>query len=381
MNIMDMEYLMCRNSSGIQEISSVTREFQVQINRYDGEGLRHEMEENGRLIKFLYNEDREVVAEETGNGTITRYIRGLGIISSDSEEAKTYYHYVSDEQGSITHVLSEDAEILNHYSYDAFGNIIEKTEKVENRFCYNGEMLDPVTQQYYLRARFYNPVIGRFTQEDTYYGDGLNLYQYCQANPVGYVDPSGHTCEIVQNHYKQYQEYRKQHPEANAAEAYEAVTGKKGISSERHYDIKNGTKYEKITDYLKSKKQKYKGDKSMYSVKYNFGGDVVVSTKPIDLNSFSNTLDFYEQQGRNVVILSGTHGTPDGFSARSSYECYSSQFFYEDCTTASRYSNVVVYDVSKLTDSQFSNIINSSDVTICAWCWSERSIDVIKVIK
>ena len=102
--------------------------------------------------------------EETGNGTITRYIRGLGIISSDSEEAKTYYHYVSDEQGSITHVLSEDAEILNHYSYDAFGNIIEKTEKVENRFCYNGEMLDPVTQQYYLRARFYNPVIGRFTQ-------------------------------------------------------------------------------------------------------------------------------------------------------------------------------------------------------------------------
>ena len=67
---------------GIQENSSATREFQVQINRYDGEGLRHEMEENGRLIKFLYNEDREVVAEETSNGTITRYIRGLGIIST-----------------------------------------------------------------------------------------------------------------------------------------------------------------------------------------------------------------------------------------------------------------------------------------------------------
>ena len=171
--------------------------------------------------------------EETGNGTITRYIRGLGIISSDSEEAKTYYHYVSDEQGSITHVLTEDAEILNHYSYDAFGNIIEKTEKVENRFCYNGEMLDPMTQQYYLRARFYNPVIGRFTQEDTYYGDGLNLYQYCQANPVGYVDPSGHSvCPVVQNHYDQYQEYRKQHPKANAADAYQSVTEKKSVKKD-----------------------------------------------------------------------------------------------------------------------------------------------------
>ena len=181
------------------------------------------MEENGRLIKFLYNEDREVVAEETNNGTITRYIRGLGIISSDSEEAKTYYHYVSDEQGSITHVLSEDAEILNHYSYDAFGNIIEKTEKVENRFCYNGEMLDPVTQQYYLRARFYNPVIGRFTQEDTYYGDGLKLYQYCQANPVGYVDPSGHNCGTTQSRYNSDEE---QHPKANAAGGYQSATEK-----------------------------------------------------------------------------------------------------------------------------------------------------------
>ena len=133
------------------------------------------------------------------------------------------YHYVSAEQGSITHVLSEDAEILNNYSYDAFGNIIQKTEKVENRFCYNGEMLDPVTQQYYLRARFYNPVIGRFTQEDTYYGDGLNLYQYCQANPVGYVDPSGHNCGTTQSRYNSDEE---QHPKANAAGGYQSATEK-----------------------------------------------------------------------------------------------------------------------------------------------------------
>ena len=37
--------------------------------------------------------------------------------------------------------------------------------------------------------------MARFTQEDIYRGDGLNLYAYCQNNPVGYYDLSGYsTC-------------------------------------------------------------------------------------------------------------------------------------------------------------------------------------------
>ena len=76
--------------------------------------------------------------------------------------------------------------------YDAFGNVLESKEEVHNRITYTGQQLDGITQQYYLRARFFNPVIGRFTQEDVYRGDGLNLYAYCGNNPVGYFDPSGY---------------------------------------------------------------------------------------------------------------------------------------------------------------------------------------------
>ena len=83
-------------------------------------------------------------------------------------------------------------------------------ETVENRFGFAGEMLDAVTGQYYLRARFYNPVIARFLSEDTYYGDGLNLYAYCHNNPVRYVDPSGHEGLICS---KKYGELKKKETE------------------------------------------------------------------------------------------------------------------------------------------------------------------------
>ncbi len=54
--------------------------------------------------------------------------------------------------------------------------------------------LDPITRQYYLRAKF--------IQEDTYRGDGFNLYAYCANNPVYYVDSGGYSgCPKVLYHY------------------------------------------------------------------------------------------------------------------------------------------------------------------------------------
>ena len=160
------------------------------MNHYDAEGLRHEIEENGRLVSFIFS-DREVVAEREKESTI-RYIRGYDIVCSNSECARMYYHYVCDEDGSTSHVLDETGNVLNQYEYDAFGNLIKVQEEVTNRFLYVGQQYDAITMQYYLRARYYNPVVARFMQEDTYRGDGLNLYVYCQNNPVGHYDPSGH---------------------------------------------------------------------------------------------------------------------------------------------------------------------------------------------
>ena len=103
---------------------------------------------------------------------------------------------MQDEAGSTLFLLDKDHKIQKTYHYDAFGIILKETGsdgELSNRLTYTGQIIDGATGQYYLRARFYHPEIGRFMQEDVYRGDGLNLYAYCANNPVMYYDPSGYT--------------------------------------------------------------------------------------------------------------------------------------------------------------------------------------------
>ena len=187
-----------KNAAGIRLFSYNSRHQQtrvetetgnVQENRYDAEGLRFELLENGRRTSFVYH-NGELLQEEGREEQGTSYHLGAGMEAFRRGQELSYYH--RDEQQSTTFITGGHGDVLNSYQYDAFGIPLDTTEQLNNRIRYTGQQYDDVTGQYYLRARYYNPVAGRFMQEDVYQGDGLNLYAYCGNNPVVYDDPSGY---------------------------------------------------------------------------------------------------------------------------------------------------------------------------------------------
>lgn len=280
-NLLQDDKAVYRYDSFNRNVQTMTNDGNVQVNRYDGEGLRAELEENGRIASYVFA-GRDVLTETDAEGYVSRFLRGHTIISCDSEKAKTYYHYVSDELGSITHLVADGKDngqnvppserVRSHYVYDAFGLTTVCEENVENRFRYTGEQYDSITGQYYLKARFYNPVTARFTQEDTYHGDGLNLYTYCYNNPVSYTDPTGHEARPAAEKY-----------DINDYIDHSAITINDYID--------NSAK--SVNDYI----DKYSRAMNDYIDKYS-GGASKQSSKGMDVGK---GIDFYVTPGGEVV--------------------------------------------------------------------------------
>ena len=61
-----------------------------------------------------------------------------------------------------------------------------------------GHMTDAETGLVYMRARYYDPNIGRFESEDPGRSGG-NWFTYCSNNPINQVDPSGKAGNDISN--------------------------------------------------------------------------------------------------------------------------------------------------------------------------------------
>lgn len=107
-------------------------------------------------------------------------------------------HLYQDAQGSTRLVTDQQGSTQSIIDYDAFGNALLSSKPDSTiKHRYVGEYLDQDSGFYHLRARDYDPKIGRFVSRDRFEGIRnnpltLNPYLYANADPVNGVDPSGH---------------------------------------------------------------------------------------------------------------------------------------------------------------------------------------------
>ncbi|MCV2885508.1 RHS repeat-associated core domain-containing protein [Aestuariibacter sp. AA17] len=78
----------------------------------------------------------------------------------------------------------------------SFGTLLNQTGSTDNDYLFTGEQYDSELDNYYLRARYYDQNVGRFTQMDTWMGNtlipsSLNKFVYAESDPVNNYDPSG----------------------------------------------------------------------------------------------------------------------------------------------------------------------------------------------
>jgi RHS repeat-associated protein len=111
--------------------------------------------------------------------------------------ASFYFH---DRLGSVRQIIDTSGNVENRYTYRPFGESYDDEGEVEetitNPFKFTGQYFDAEIDEYYLRARQYDPHIGRFTSRDPVFGKfreplTLHMYLYCLNNPTNLVDPNG----------------------------------------------------------------------------------------------------------------------------------------------------------------------------------------------
>ncbi|OPX41889.1 tRNA(Glu)-specific nuclease WapA precursor [Ruminiclostridium hungatei] len=186
--------------NGLNQLVKVTEGGNTYSYTYNWDGLRASKTVNGVTTNHIWDGD-QMVLETDGTGNVTnKYIRGINLIYSGEGENRRYFLY--NGHGDTAQLTGTTGSSIKVYDYDAFGNEKNIDPNDTNLFRYCGEYFDKETGTIYLRARYYDPTIGRFITEDSYWGKdsdplSLNLYTYCGNNPVNYFDPSGHEYIVV----------------------------------------------------------------------------------------------------------------------------------------------------------------------------------------
>ena len=186
-------------------ITSYTINTDTYTFKYNESNERIEKRLNNNVYTLYYYENHKLFREEIHNNTSTQNIYYLydvsGILYGFIYEGTRYY-YIRDCMLNIIGIINSSGVKLCDYKYDGFGNVTVTNYNNSNigainSIRYKGYYYDKEINLYYLINRYYNPYLGRFLtiddprNIDKYNINSLNLFTYCENNPIRGYDPEG----------------------------------------------------------------------------------------------------------------------------------------------------------------------------------------------
>ncbi len=132
---------------------------------------------------------------EIAAGVMTKYLPGSAKrVGSPGDPLVETFWLHHDHQGSIQAITDDAGAEVQRFTYYPYGDRIATATAHEESKGWIGERQD-TTGLFYLHARYYDPVIGRFVSADPSdpmtRGVGLNRYAYAGNSPVMRIDPWG----------------------------------------------------------------------------------------------------------------------------------------------------------------------------------------------
>jgi RHS repeat-associated protein len=161
--------------------------------KYDPFGRRIRKVSPTTTSIYIYDGDNQIEEVNASGTAVARYTQGLGIdepLVLLRSGVTSYYH--ADGLGSVNALSQLNGSYDEVYKYDSFGVRTGFDGNITNAFQYTARERDDETSLYYYRARYYDPSVGRFLNEDPARFDGsVDFYTYVNNNPPTYKDPFG----------------------------------------------------------------------------------------------------------------------------------------------------------------------------------------------
>ena len=111
---------------------------------------------------------------------------------ANGQKADQHFYALDLPASTVRGLFDQDGDVTQRYGYGPFGEPQSASGSTGNPLRFAARELDATTGLYYVRARWYDPSMGRFISEDPIgLAGGINNYAYALNDPVNLSDPTG----------------------------------------------------------------------------------------------------------------------------------------------------------------------------------------------